>query len=1167
MEKIKLKENKNKIYFQSNEPKIKLKYPHLQNQDLQKKISLKKEFQYKYDGQLKDIIEEDKNNNICNYSDKGFELSPHQEFVKRFMNYNTPYNGLLLYHGLGSGKTCSAIGITEEFRKANKYNSNFKKIIIVAYPNVQENFKLQLFDHNKLKLENNIWNLGSCVGSALLSELKDYDIQNMKKEQIVHKIEKIIRSNYAFMGYEKFAKRIEKIGHFEGNNEVKKKANKEKLKEYFEDSMIVIDEVHNIRLIGDKNTKKTANSILKLVQNVKKMKLLFLSGTPMYNDPKEILFLINLLNINDNRSILYNKEVFDNDNNLIVKNGEEIGKQKLIEKANGYISYVRGENPYSFPYKIFPSDYNSKHNLNSITYPLKQFNGKTIKKEDIIQNLDIYLNNLEQIQREGYDNIIQKIISKYSEEIEKFEDMDSFSYNLLQEPLYSLNICYKNEETNTYYTGKSGLEEMMTSNSNKKDYEYNFEERIFNYKNIGKYSIKIKNILDHITKSEGIVLVYSQLLDGGLIPLALALEEYGFKRAKNQNLFSKKNKFKPFNILTKKHDKEDGGVFKQAKYAMITGDIEHSPNNNEELELLNSAKNLNGETCKVVLISQAGSEGLDFKNLRQVHIMEPWYNLNRIEQIIGRAIRNCSHKNLPLNKRNCQIYLHSTYLDEDTEAIDLMMYRNAEKKSQKIGIIQKILKSISVDCLLNHSQTNFTNLDQTIKINLSTGLEIDYNIKDKSYSSICDYQKSCDFKCLNTSNNENTLNNSSYNYYHTINEKIIDKIKKMFSTNHVYRRNDIFDYLSNSKVSNETIENALTFLVESKNEYIIDKYLRKGVVVNIKDLYLFQPIELESNILINDRKKPLHHKIKEIKVENLKDIKATMPKKTVSSSKSNKIKKILDSIKEKYEQSMTILDDKQTIKNSSNYYEIYGKTVQVLNDIIDDVNINNELQNKFILEHILGELRYDDEVILIEYLFKNSLDDFEQEMRKYYEQFIYKYNEDITLLILINLENINKNVTKQKVHIPKGINILVFNKTVNEEQNVWRKISRLELMEVGLQNIQSFIEIKDTNFSKYIGFLSYHEKKDLIALKIKETSAQSKKNKGAFVFNKQPKEIKELIDSCIQSDIFKNSGKKGLFDLTKEQLSVILELIVRYYEYIKKDGLRYFLDKLEYVNI
>jgi len=78
-------------------------------------------------------------------------LAPHQEFVKRFISYNSYYNGLLLYHGLGSGKTCSAIGITEETRKYIKYHPNFKPILIVASENVQENFKLQLFDENKLK--------------------------------------------------------------------------------------------------------------------------------------------------------------------------------------------------------------------------------------------------------------------------------------------------------------------------------------------------------------------------------------------------------------------------------------------------------------------------------------------------------------------------------------------------------------------------------------------------------------------------------------------------------------------------------------------------------------------------------------------------------------------------------------------------------------------------------------------------------------------------------------------------------------------------------------------------------------------------------------------------------------------------------------------------------
>ena len=56
---------------------------------------------------------------------------------------------------------------------------------------------------------------------------------------------------------------------------------------------------------------------------------------------------------------------------------------------------------------------------------------------------------------------------------------------------------------------------------------------------------------------------------------------------------------------------------------------------------------------KVVLISKAGSEGLDFKCIRQIHILEPWYNTNRIEQIIGRGVRNLSHCLLPFEETKC----------------------------------------------------------------------------------------------------------------------------------------------------------------------------------------------------------------------------------------------------------------------------------------------------------------------------------------------------------------------------------------------------------------------------------------------------------------------------------------------------------------------------------
>ena len=136
---------------------------------------------------------------------------------------------------------------------------------------------------------------------------------------------------------------------------------------------------------------------------------------------------------------------------------------------------------------------------------------------------------------------------------------------------------------------------------------------------------------------------------------------------------------------------------------------------------------------KAILISQAGSEGLDFKFIRQVHIMEPWYNLSRIEQIIGRAVRNCSHKDLPFEKRNVEIFLHGTILkNEDEEAADIYIYRLAEHKALQIGQVNRVLKEVSVDCLLNKGQIHLSaeNLKQTVKQRLSSGYTINYAVGD-----------------------------------------------------------------------------------------------------------------------------------------------------------------------------------------------------------------------------------------------------------------------------------------------------------------------------------------------------------------------------------------------------------------------------------------------------
>ena len=92
--------------------------------------------------------------------------------------------------------------------------------------------------------------------------------------------------------------------------------------------------------------------------------------------------------------------------------------------------------------------------------------------------------------------------------------------------------------------------------------------------------------------------------------------------------------------------------------------------------------------------------------------------------------------------------------DNEVEMADMYVYRVAEKKAIEIGRITILLKEVAVDCLLNISQTNFTQEklnqiieNQNIKINLSSGKNIDFQPGDLPYTDVCDYMDNCDFKC------------------------------------------------------------------------------------------------------------------------------------------------------------------------------------------------------------------------------------------------------------------------------------------------------------------------------------------------------------------------------------------------------------------------------------
>lgn len=922
-------------------------YPTLDDPMFNIKIASKKEFaDTKYDGTIQNSLEEIKkhSNKMCNAD---FELSPHQLFVRNFLSFQTPYNSLLLYHGLGTGKTCSAITICEEMRDylVQIGMSTSQKIIIVASPNVQENFKLQLFDKNKLKLIDGIWNIRSCTGNKYLKEINPMNMKGMEEEKVVSEIKKIIRRSYRFLGYDQFANLIEKTSVVSDDitdRSHRTKIMMQKLKVVFGNSLIVIDEFHNIKSTDEKSgTRAVAEQLEKLVKfgPFLMTRLLLLTGTPMYNSYREIIWLLNIMRINDGRAEIDIRDVFNSnpDEGIFVETVDgpgqitETGRENLRRFSTGYVSYIRGENPYTFPFRIYPDEFAPEHTFSGAgagagsgaesprrpeqyEIPNMQINGLRIPEHRKLSRMQdkIYLNPASEYQQSVYSYIIRQFLALKRDEMRTIEESVSVGINILRSPVEALNISYPSDDFNPendninydirLLVGKYGLRNIMNySEDTKTGFEYKDDKpHIFSKELIGNYSSKIKSICDNIYKSEGIILIYSFYIEGGVIPMALALESMGFTRygTKARSLFNNPpDGVRAIDGITSRQRGEmrANETFFPAKYVIISGEASLSPDNIGDVKAASNEANFDGRFVKVIIISKSGTEGLDFKNIRQVHILEPWYNINLTEQTIGRAVRNCSHKDLEFEKRNVQIFLHGSILTNtpNVEAADIYMYRLSERKARYIGEVSRVLKENAVDCLLNIEQTNFTEEKFDEKLNsepvpqilssynpeTKSNIVIQYKIGDKNYSAVCDYME-CVFSCK-PGMNESRIGSRKDIFTDAIitmnTDKIVQRIRDIFQEKFFYKRtapgekiqdisSDLISTINyNKKYPIEAIDIALTQLIEDKNEYIRDKYGRYGRLVNIGSYYLFQPLELDNPIIpIRDRQKPVDFKREKI---------------------------------------------------------------------------------------------------------------------------------------------------------------------------------------------------------------------------------------------------------------------------------------------------------------
>ena len=197
------------------------------------------------------------------------------------------------------------------------------------------------------------------TGNKFIKEINPMNMKGLSRKRVENQIKKIIRQYYLFQGYGQFSNYISRIMERSvSSNDSDEIANIKRAKalKKFSNRMIVIDEIHNMRLSEDGNIKSSSENLTKLVSTANNIKLLILSATPMFNSYKEIIWLLNILNLNDKRYPILEKDVFDKNGNFKVdKRGNEIGKNLLIQKSIGYVSYVRGENPFTFPNSIYPS--------------------------------------------------------------------------------------------------------------------------------------------------------------------------------------------------------------------------------------------------------------------------------------------------------------------------------------------------------------------------------------------------------------------------------------------------------------------------------------------------------------------------------------------------------------------------------------------------------------------------------------------------------------------------------------------------------------------------------------------------------------------------------------------------------------------------------------------
>lgn len=834
-------------------------YPGTDDPRFVEKLMLKQEFAENFQESFG--TQQKRGVNPCD-SQEEFELTPTQRFVSRFMSPQCPYTSALLFHGVGVGKTCAAITTAEAYLRAYPRSPVF----IIAPRTIQSGFRRTIYDDDAMVLgkEDEPNQLRGCTGADYLRRTGS----EFERERgvISRRVTMAINSRYRIMGYIQFYRYIADILERVPKSLPRERREQEEMKllrREFSGRLVIIDEAHNLRdapgETEDDNTdaaggetelseakagKRLTPLLIRVLAAADDMKLMLLTGTPMYNSYREIIFLLNLLLLNDKKATLSEKDIF-----LPTGRFRPGGEERLGAVASAYLSFMRGENPLSFPVRLPPGEEVPRLDA----WPTESPTGEPIPGDsDTVTGL-LRL-PLVPVSFEG------ESLKEVRAMADTIVDAGGLGVKSIDEMVQTGNWYFPGDdpESRIRDAGFNGVFEEgegkgLAQLRSKGDAGWLATERL------AAASPKAAFVLRRITTTRGPVFLYSRFIRSGALPLAIALEANGYTAwGRDKPLFANgvvDGQGRQCALCEARERVHRGKAhpFTPAQYVLLTGQAAYSPNNAAAIAAARSAANKKGAVVKVVIGSQVASEGIDLRFIREIYMFDSWFHLNKMEQVLGRGVRTCSHSLLDPVERNCTIYLLvNSYGPGEAETADMYMYRTAMAKALQMGRVTRALKRYALDCNLNYRAVLAMDLDPLERQEDSQGVvRENIPLNDTPYTAICDWT-TCEYSCakpvaIERAVREGRIDMSTYDEYAIRWREVQLKkiLKNIFEEGEtpMIQIDSLIEILQTAGIPEAAIRGLLADVV-GKTSFRLRVKGQEGYIVYRNTFYLFQPIRL-----------------------------------------------------------------------------------------------------------------------------------------------------------------------------------------------------------------------------------------------------------------------------------------------------------------------------------